>query len=89
MRLTRTPDRYEFDLGDGDAAHALVREEGNVVAIYHTEVPQHRRGNGNGARLVSAVLDDIRSRGMKVAPRCPFVAQFMRENPQYEDLRAP
>jgi predicted GNAT family acetyltransferase len=37
---------------------------------------------------VAAVLDDIRARGMKVRPRCPFVARFIREHPQYADLVA-
>ena len=88
MNLTRTPTRYDVDLGGGESAFALVREEGDVVAIYHTEVPRALRGSGNGARLVSAVLDDIRARGMKVAPRCPFVAEFIRDNPGYADLLA-
>ncbi len=86
--LTRTPTRYDFDLGGGETAFALVHEEGDVVTVNHTEVPRHLRGNGNGARLVAAVLDDIRARGMKVRPRCPFVAGFIRDNPHYADLLA-
>jgi predicted GNAT family acetyltransferase len=88
MTLTRTPTRYDFDLGGSESAFALVREEGDVVSIYHTEVPRALRGSGNGARLVTAVLDDIRARGKKVAPRCPFVARFIEENPRYADLLA-
>jgi len=86
--LTRSDGRYDFDLGGGEAAHALTREEGNVVTVRHTEVPHHLRGSGNGAKLVTAVLDDIRARGMKVVPRCPFVARFIRDNPAYADLLA-
>jgi predicted GNAT family acetyltransferase len=88
MALTRSPERYDFDLGGGETAFALVREEGDVVTVYHTEVPRRLRGSGNGARLVTAVLDDIRARGRKVRPRCPFVAAFIRDNPQYADLLA-
>lgn len=86
MALTRSPTRYDFDLHGGETASALVREEGDVVTIYHTEVPRHLRGAGHGARLVTAVLDDIRARGKKVRPRCPFVAAFIRANPRYTDL---
>jgi predicted GNAT family acetyltransferase len=86
--LVRTPTRYDFDLGDGESAFALVREEAGVVTIHHTEVPRALRGRGNGARLAAAVLDDIRARGLKVVPRCPFVARFIRDNPRYADLLA-
>jgi predicted GNAT family acetyltransferase len=86
--LTRTPTRYDFDLGDGETAFALVREQGDLVAVFHTEVPRQLRGQGHGARLVAAVLDDIRARGLKVAPRCPYVASFINDNPAYADLLA-
>ena len=88
MSLTRGADRYDFDLGGGETAFALFREQDDVVAVYHTEVPRHLRGRGDGARLVAAVLDDIRARGLKVRPRCPFVAAFIRDNPRYADLVA-
>jgi predicted GNAT family acetyltransferase len=88
MALTRSPTRYDLDLGGGETAFALVREEGDVVTVHHTEVPRHLRGSGNGARLAAAVLDDIRARGLKVRPRCPFVAAFIRDNPQYADMVA-
>lgn len=86
--LTRNSTRYDFDLGAGATAFALVREEGGIVTVNHTEVPPHQRGRGNGARLVTAILDDIRARGMKVRPRCPFVAGFIRAHPDYADLLA-
>lgn len=86
--LVRGQGRYDLDIGQGDKAFALVREEGDVVTVSHTEVPPHRRGAGLGARLVAAVLDDIRARGKKVRPRCPFAAAFIRAHPDYADLVA-
>ncbi|MBX6426719.1 MAG: N-acetyltransferase [Variibacter sp.] len=86
--LTRTPTRYERDLGGGAMAFARVREEGGVVTVYHTEVPRDLQGQGHGARFIAAVLDDIRARGLKVVPRCPFAAAFIRNNPAYADLVA-
>jgi predicted GNAT family acetyltransferase len=37
---------------------------------------------------VADALDDIRSRGLKVVPLCPFVAAYIRRHPEYEDLVA-
>lgn len=80
--------RYELPLGD-EVAIAVYRESDGVRTIPHTEVPYAMRGKGIGGRLVAGVLDDIRARGMKVVPRCPFVARYIAAHPAYADLVAP
>jgi uncharacterized protein len=35
---------------------------------------------------VRGALDDMRARGLKVAPVCPFVAAYIRRHPEYADL---
>jgi uncharacterized protein len=52
-------------------------------------VDPHFEGKGVGAALVQGVLDDVRARGLKVRPCCPFVAAYIRRHPEYEDLVAP
>lgn len=85
--------RYEFALDEPDAkggvAIAAYTERPGVRVITHTEVPAQLRGRGIGARMVRAVLDDIRARGLKVVPRCPFVRDFIRRFPDYADLLEP
>jgi len=41
-----------------------------------------------GSALVRAVLDDVRRRGLRVEPRCPFIAAFIARHPAYADLVA-
>jgi uncharacterized protein len=77
--------RYELPL-EREIAIAVYRDSGNVRAITHTEVPYALRGKGMGGQLVAGVLDDIRAKGMKVIPRCPFVARYIAEHPDYADL---
>ena len=77
--------RYELKF-DGGTAFALYRAQGGALAVFHTETPAHLRGRGIGGRLVAAVLDDIRARGLKVVPRCPFVAAFIASHPEYREL---
>jgi predicted GNAT family acetyltransferase len=36
--------------------------------------------------LVEAALTDIRVRGLRVVPLCPFVAGYIRRHPEYADL---
>jgi predicted GNAT family acetyltransferase len=45
-------------------------------------------GQGVAAELAKFVLGDIRRRGMRVVPRCPYVAQYIRKHPEYADLVA-
>jgi predicted GNAT family acetyltransferase len=50
----------------------------------HTEVEPRRKGLGN--ELVRGALDDLRARGLKVVPVCPFVGAYIRRHPAYADL---
>jgi predicted GNAT family acetyltransferase len=80
--------RYEL-LVDGELAGAAdFSLQGNTVVMPHTEIDQHRRGQGLGAVLVRSALDDIRHGGRRVLPACWYVAQFLDEHPDYADLRA-
>ena len=87
MSVTDNParSRYELDLA-GEVAFATYRLGPGEVVIPYTEVPRHLRGQGIGSALVRGVLEDIRAKGLKVVPRCGFVAAFIRDNPEFRDL---
>jgi predicted GNAT family acetyltransferase len=83
--------RYELDLGSnlgGGTAVLNYRPVGGVLHLGHTETPRHARGQGVAARLVQGALDDIRTQGLKVTPRCSFVHSFIDQHPAYHDLLA-
>lgn len=82
-----TERRYEMKL-DGGTAFIDYTVSGNVRTLTHAEVPVALRGGGVAARLTSGALDLVRSQGIKVVPRCPYVVNFMNQNPQYQDLLA-
>jgi predicted GNAT family acetyltransferase len=79
--------RYELGL-DGSTAIAEYRRQGDVLTFTHTEVPGKLQGQGIGTRLVGLALDDVRKHGLKIVPRCWFVASFVANHPQYRDLLA-
>ncbi len=82
------PERHRFELdADGHVAFASYARADGVLTINHTEVPQALNGRGIGSALVRGVLDIARAQGLKVRPRCPFVAAYIDKHPEYADLR--
>jgi predicted GNAT family acetyltransferase len=79
--------RYEMPLPAG-TAFIDYTVAGNVRTLTHAEVPLTLRGAGIAARLTGGALDLVRTQGIKVIPRCPYVVNFMNAHPQYQDLLA-
>ncbi len=78
--------RYELLVDGRLTGIADYEREGDVVVFPHTEIVEERRGNGLGAVLVRAALDDVRGTGRRIVPACWYVARFIGENPEYRDL---
>jgi predicted GNAT family acetyltransferase len=81
--------RYELRLGDRLVGLAAYRRRDGRVALTHTEVDEACEGRGFGSMLAAAALDDARSQGLEVAPLCPFIAHYIRLNPEYAELVGP
>jgi predicted GNAT family acetyltransferase len=80
--------RYEL-LSDGELVGELVyRLRDSRISLLHTEVSPSVEGQGLGGRLVAGALDDIRARGLRVVPVCPFVRAYLRRHPDAADLVA-
>lgn len=80
--------RYEGRI-DGELVTelAFVRE-GDVLALTHTGTEPAFRRRGLASEVTRAALDDVRRRGEKVRPSCPFAVDFLDGHPEYADLRA-
>jgi predicted GNAT family acetyltransferase len=80
--------RYEIEV-DGEVAGFInYRRDEGVIDLVHTDVAPRFEGKGVGATLVQGALDDLRARGLKVRPTCPFVAKYIHRHPEYQDLVA-
>jgi predicted GNAT family acetyltransferase len=82
-------ERYEIFLGGRRVGLADYYRRGEAVVIPHTETLPQYGGRGLASQLVRYCLDDIRAQGLQVVPACPFVAAYIRKNPEYADLMAP
>ena len=80
--------RYELIVESEVVGVAEYRREGDTLVFPHTQIKSSFRGQGMGARLVQAALDDVRAGGGRVVPRCWYVAEFIDANPSYRDLLA-
>ncbi|HEY5210583.1 MAG TPA: GNAT family N-acetyltransferase [Stellaceae bacterium] len=77
--------RFEID-SDGHTAFVTYRAIPGGLFLIHTETPAELRGRGIATRLARGVLETIRARGEKVRIGCDFLADFMRRNPEFDDL---
>ena len=84
------PDRNRFEMPvEGQIAFVSYRRAPGVVTLTHAEVPSALEGRGVGGQLVAATLDALRAEGVKVIPRCSFVAAYLRRHAaQYADMVA-
>lgn len=78
--------RYELLLGDAVAGIIEYAAEPGKIILIHTEVDPAYEGQGLGSRLVQGALDDIRARGVRLVPRCPFVRSWLARHPEQRDL---
>lgn len=78
-----------FELDDSGVTVVLnYTLSGKVMTLAHTETPVAARGRGLASRLVEAVLQQARARGLKIVPRCPFVGDYLKKHPEFRDLVA-
>jgi predicted GNAT family acetyltransferase len=90
MVVTRNDARHRFETTvDGHTSVLTYRESDGRVTLIHTEVPFELRGRGIADALARVALDDVRQRGLRVLPLCPFVQVFMKRHPEYADLADP
>jgi predicted GNAT family acetyltransferase len=80
--------RFEIE-HNGELAVSNYIRRGNTIYFIHTEVPPSMEGEGIGNELARASLDYARANNLRVVPRCPFIAAFIKRHKEYQDLVDP
>jgi predicted GNAT family acetyltransferase len=78
--------RFEAYLDGQLAGFAQYRLQPGRITFTHTKVDEEFEGKGIGSRLVRHALEDVRERGLRVVPLCPFVRSYLRRHPEYAAL---
>jgi hypothetical protein len=63
------------------------RSDGALIAD-HTGVPRELEGRGIAAALVDRAVSYARVHGLRIDPRCSYVAVAFRRHPEYRDVLA-
>jgi uncharacterized protein len=80
-------DRFELVLDGELAGYTEYRLTDSTITFIHTEILTPQREHGLGGRLVRDALDQVREHtDYRVVALCPFVAKFISEHPDYQDL---
>ena len=74
--------RYELTLDGEVLGFIRYRRHPDSVVLVHTDVDPAYEGQGLGSMVVQGALDDLRERGLRVVPLCPFVREYLRRHPE-------
>jgi predicted GNAT family acetyltransferase len=85
--LRDTGDRYERD-EQGMTSYADYRKSGERLYIDYVYTPEPLRGSGASGRLMTALAEDVRQKGLRVTPICGYAAAWYRRNDEYQDRLA-
>jgi predicted GNAT family acetyltransferase len=86
VEVRRREQDYEITVGGRAAGHAEFEEHSGVVVFTHTTIDDAFEGQGLGSQLARAALDDVRNRGLRARPLCPFIARWIERHPDYADV---
>jgi predicted GNAT family acetyltransferase len=79
--------RYELMDDEGALIGEIrYRREPGAVALVHTDIAPAYEGQGLGGVLVEGAVHDLRERGLRLNPICPYVRAWLARHPEEADL---
>ena len=79
--------RYVLERDGAELGQTVYELVGHDIRFLHTEIDPKLQEHGLGTTLVTGALDQVRSETeFRVVALCPFVARFIAEHPDYQDL---
>ena len=85
LRNDTANSRYEMD-EEGMTSWADYSIRDGRLYILHVESPPALRGSGAAGRLMKALAQDAKDRGMQITPICGYAGAWLRRSHDYRDL---
>lgn len=88
MRVTHDTTGSTYVAFDNDEVAALTRyiDRGNQRIFIHTETEPGFEHHGIATELICQALTATRADGMRIVAVCPFVAAFVDEHHDFDDI---
>ncbi|MEO8151052.1 MAG: GNAT family N-acetyltransferase [Bacteroidia bacterium] len=75
----------QFEIRVGDlVAKIPYNFKDDMIALFHTEVPDEWRRKGIATRLTGYALNYAKDNDLKILPYCPFIAKYIKEHPEWK-----
>jgi hypothetical protein len=87
VRHNPAANRFEA-IVDGLLCSADYVLDDDVMRMHHTGVPPALEGRGIAGRLVRAAFAYAEANGLRIQPRCGYVAAYVRRHPELQRLVA-
>lgn len=68
----------------GEVTYSMAGEQ--LMIVDHTHVEEEHRGKEVGVTIMKVVVEDVRNKGIRVLPLCPFANAFFRKNESMKDV---
>ena len=85
VKHNEAEDRFETWI-DGELSKLDYMRDGNTIVMTHVGVHPEHRGRGVAGKLTQVALEYAKEKSFRVIPMCPYIAAYIRRNPQYEEL---
>lgn len=84
------PAKHRYEIRDGETVAGLAAyrlPDDTHVDFVHTEVDEAYNGQGLASKLVAFALSDVRAKGKRIIPHCPYVAKWLkRHGEEFADI---
>jgi predicted GNAT family acetyltransferase len=78
--------QYEFHIEGYIPKIEYIKSVNGEIYLTHTEVPYELEGKGVASQLVQKALKDIKEKGLRLIPLCPFVVGYIRKHPEWKSI---
>lgn len=87
FRNNKNLSRYEMEV-EGVIAFIdyKFKEVGKRMYLIHTEVPEAIRHLGVAEKLVLSALMEVKVKGWKLMPLCPYIVTYIKRHPEWVEI---
>jgi uncharacterized protein len=87
LNVTHNPAENRFEVWiEGQLSKLDYMEDDNTIVMTHVGVYPGHRGQGVAGKLTEVALEYAKEKSLRVIPMCPYIATYIRRNPQYMEL---